>query len=126
MPDRLRELLDELEAEINRREMANPFTAGAIEQLHEQLFDDDDDDEYAHRVGMEMGIDAYNGARGMSTEAPEPCGHHCPPDCPRCGEDARAPKLKKQADGTGICSCPGGGFVVYPDEEGCGECGATW
>ena len=32
------------------------------------------------------GMDAYNDAmgHGVVTE-PEPCGHHCPWDCPRCG-----------------------------------------
>jgi hypothetical protein len=43
------------------------------------------DGEQAHEAGMMHGIDAYNEARGYDTEAPEPCGHHCPSDCPRCG-----------------------------------------
>lgn len=31
--------------------------------------------------------------------------------------------LRRQLDGTGICECDS---VIYPDEEGCAECGASW
>lgn len=27
------------------------------------------------------------GAMGYDTSSPEPCGHHCPSDCPRCGRE---------------------------------------
>lgn len=42
--------------------------------------------EMANEAGMLHGADAYNEAMGWDTSAPEPCGHHCPSDCPRCGE----------------------------------------
>ncbi len=29
------------------------------------------------------------GAMGYDTSSPEPCGHHCPSDCPRCGQEER-------------------------------------
>jgi len=51
--------------------------------------EDDDggegDDEAAILAGMERGAIGYNEARGYDTEEPEPCGHHCDYDCPRCG-----------------------------------------
>jgi len=37
-------------------------------------------------IGASYGAEAKNDARGQSLEAPEPCGHQCPYDCPRCGE----------------------------------------
>ena len=33
------------------------------------------------------GMSALNESRGYDTTAPDPCGHQCPPDCPRCGEE---------------------------------------
>ena len=33
------------------------------------------------------GMNALNESRGYDTTAPDPCGHQCPPDCPRCGEE---------------------------------------
>lgn len=33
------------------------------------------------------GMFAYNEARGYDTTSPDPCGHHCGYDCPRCGYD---------------------------------------
>ena len=50
--------------------------------------DDDEaegDNEAAILAGMEGGASGYNAARGYDTEEPEPCGHHCDSDCPRCG-----------------------------------------
>jgi hypothetical protein len=43
-------------------------------------------EERAMQAGMAGGVDAYNEARGYYVDSPEPCGHHCPSDCPRCGE----------------------------------------
>ena len=33
------------------------------------------------------GMRAFNEARGYDTTAPDPCGHHCGWDCPRCGDE---------------------------------------
>ena len=33
------------------------------------------------------GMFAYNEARGYDTTSPDPCGHHCGYDCPRCGDE---------------------------------------
>ena len=44
----------------------------------EDRFSDDD--------GLLYNADQQNDRRGWGSEAPEPCGHHCPSDCPRCGE----------------------------------------
>jgi hypothetical protein len=44
--------------------------------------------EEAILAGMEFGMDAYNERMGYDLSAPEPCGHHCSYDCPRCGDDA--------------------------------------
>ena len=52
--------------------------------------DDDDDDwakEITNEAGMAHGVHAFNEARGYDTTAPDPCGHHCGSDCPRCGGD---------------------------------------
>ena len=43
-------------------------------------------DEYAIEAGMLHGIDEYNEATGNGAYSPEPCGHHCTDDCPRCFE----------------------------------------
>ena len=48
--------------------------------------DDFDDSEFAMQQGMAFGTDGYNDAMGYDLSAPEPCGHHCGSDCPRCGD----------------------------------------
>lgn len=45
-----------------------------------------DDEEYAMQQGMAFGTDGYNEAKGYDLSTPEPCGHHCGSDCPRCGD----------------------------------------
>jgi len=42
-------------------------------------------DELAMEAGMLHGVNAYNEAMGWDVSFPEPCGHHCQSDCPRCG-----------------------------------------
>lgn len=42
--------------------------------------------EYEMLMAMEFGVDGLNEARGYDTSEPEPCGHHCGSDCPRCGD----------------------------------------
>ncbi len=57
---------------------------------HESPVEDDVLDwrrEMAMEAGMAGGTDAYNETMGWDTSAPEPCGHHCPSDCPRCGDN---------------------------------------
>lgn len=46
-----------------------------------------DREEFAMQQGMAFGVGAYNEAMGYDTSSPEPCGHHCPSDCPRCGRE---------------------------------------
>jgi hypothetical protein len=41
----------------------------------------------ARQAGMAFGVQGYNDALGYDTQPPEPCGHHCDSDCPRCGDD---------------------------------------
>jgi hypothetical protein len=65
-------LADEAEAAYEDQ-MASAYAA-------EDRFSDDDDD------GLGYNADQQNDRRGWGSEAPEPCGHHCPSDCPRCGE----------------------------------------
>jgi len=48
--------------------------------------DDADDSEFAMQQGMAFGTDGYNDAMGYDLSTPEPCGHHCGSDCPRCGD----------------------------------------
>jgi hypothetical protein len=48
--------------------------------------DDFDDSEFAMQQGMAFGTDGYNDAMGYDISTPEPCGHHCGSDCPRCGD----------------------------------------
>ena len=48
--------------------------------------DDFDDSEFAMQQGMAFGTDGYNDAMGYDLSTPEPCGHHCGSDCPRCGD----------------------------------------
>ena len=43
--------------------------------------------EIAIEAGMLHGVDAYNEVMGYDTHGPEPCGHQCHSDCPRCGCD---------------------------------------
>lgn len=45
-----------------------------------------DQKEAATLAGMDHGVRGYNEAMGWDTTSPEPCGHHCTSDCPRCGE----------------------------------------
>ena len=45
------------------------------------------DEDYQLEIGMCLGVQAYNEARGCGLEEPEPCGHHCSSECPRCGEE---------------------------------------
>ena len=45
-------------------------------------------EELAAEAFARGGMGAYNEARGFDSQSPEPCGHHCGWDCPRCGEDA--------------------------------------
>ncbi len=40
--------------------------------------------ERARLLGMAFGTRAYNDAMGYGGSSREPCGHHCPSDCPRC------------------------------------------
>jgi hypothetical protein len=63
-------LADEAEAAYENQ-MAAAYAA-------EDRFSDDD--------GLLYNADQQNDRRGWGGEAPEPCGHHCPSDCPRCGE----------------------------------------
>ena len=42
--------------------------------------------EEATETGMLHGIDAYNDSMGQGLRSPDPCGHHCTDDCPRCYE----------------------------------------
>jgi hypothetical protein len=62
-------LADEAEAAYENQ-MAAAYAA-------EDRFDDD---------GLLYNADQQNDRRGWGSEAPEPCGHPCPSDCPRCGE----------------------------------------
>lgn len=48
--------------------------------------DEQERQELANEAGMLHGTDAYNEAMGYDTSTPDPCGHHCPSDCPRCGD----------------------------------------
>lgn len=48
--------------------------------------DDFDDSEFAMQQGMAFGTDGYNDAMGYDLSTPEPCGHHCGSNCPRCGD----------------------------------------
>lgn len=48
--------------------------------------DDADDSEFAMQQGMAFGTDGYNDAMGYDLSTPEPCGHHCGSNCPRCGD----------------------------------------
>lgn len=43
--------------------------------------------EMAMEAGMGLGVGAYNDMMGGDSYSPDPCGHHCGADCPRCGED---------------------------------------
>ena len=49
--------------------------------------DDTQREELAREAFARGGMGAYNEARGYDSYSPEPCGHHCDYDCPRCGED---------------------------------------
>ena len=46
----------------------------------------DDEAERVNLAGMTHGVAGRNEAAGYDLTPPEPCGHHCPWDCPRCGE----------------------------------------
>ena len=84
---------DEGEDEGDDEEGANPKPFGKppiseiIPDWDKDIDEEDDegDDEAATLAGMEGGAIGYNEARGYDTEEPEPCGHHCDYDCPRCG-----------------------------------------
>ncbi len=43
--------------------------------------------EQANEAGMAHGVRGYNDAMGYDLGSPDPCGHQCGWDCPRCGED---------------------------------------
>jgi hypothetical protein len=43
--------------------------------------------EQAIEAGMLHGVRGYNNSMGCDLGAPDPCGHQCDWDCPRCGED---------------------------------------
>lgn len=84
-------------AEINVLSNAtptNPYRRGALEQLFDEVsaadVDTTDVDDWiterATQAGMEGGVQAYNDAMGYDLTAPDPCGHHCGSDCPRCGD----------------------------------------
>ena len=49
--------------------------------------DRSDRNERAMEAGMLGGVGAYKEAMGFDSYTPEPCGHHCGSNCPRCGED---------------------------------------
>lgn len=57
-----------------------------LDTLEASEQDELDRQEIAREAGMLHGVDAYNEAMGYDTSPPEPCGHHCPSDCPRCGD----------------------------------------
>ena len=46
------------------------------------------------QIGMTFGADALNDARGWGSYSPGPCGHHCPWNCPSCGEGTVVPRRK--------------------------------
>ena len=45
-----------------------------------------DASDHAEQIGMAFGAAAQNDARGWGSYDPGPCGHHCPWNCPSCGE----------------------------------------
>lgn len=58
--------------------------------LDEAALDADEGESEARMIGMELGIDAYNDARGMSTGHPpycDQCGYHHATSCCRDDED---------------------------------------
>ena len=70
---------------------AQPQTWTALlASMIDEVYSDDDtdeaDSEAAMLAGMGGGIRAYNEVRGHDAYTPEPCGHHCGDDCPRCGD----------------------------------------
>lgn len=58
-----------------------------LDSLESYEADEQDRKEIAQQEGMLHGVDAYNEVMGYDTSAPEPCGHHCPSNCPRCGDE---------------------------------------
>jgi hypothetical protein len=57
-----------------------------VQEVKEKDYREEEKRERAYEAGMLYGVEAYNDAMGYSLAAPEPCGHHCMSDCPRCGE----------------------------------------
>lgn len=51
-----------------------------------------DASDHAEQIGMAFGAAAQNDARGWGSYDPGPCGHHCPWNCPSCGEYAPTPQ----------------------------------
>ena len=49
---------------------------------------------HAEQIGMSFGAAAMNDARGWGSYSPPPCGHHCPWNCPSCGEGTTVPRRK--------------------------------
>lgn len=49
--------------------------------------DDMQDMEMVSEAFARGGMTAVNEYRGHDSYNPEPCGHHCDEDCPRCGYD---------------------------------------
>lgn len=48
--------------------------------------DPEDDDGLWHQEALQQHRMAF-GCVDAIDDPPEPCGHHCGSDCPRCGED---------------------------------------
>jgi hypothetical protein len=56
-----------------------------VEATEENRYEHMARSETAMQAGMAFGVQGYNEAMGSDSETPEPCGHHCHSDCPRCG-----------------------------------------
>jgi hypothetical protein len=68
------------------------------------------------QIGMTFGADALNDARGWGSYSPEPCGHHCPWNCPSCGEGTVVPRRKATVKVKPVVRC-GTGWNFQEEED---------
>jgi hypothetical protein len=79
--------LEDFDPDMEGVDVIGPITIDDVKFLDLNNNEEETNNELAQEAGMLYGIEAYNEARGYDTTSPEPCGHHCQSDCPRCGRE---------------------------------------
>ena len=70
----------------------------------------------AAQIGMTFGAGGANDARGWGSYSPGPCGHHCPWNCPTCGEGTTVPRRKATVKVKPVVRC-GTGWNFEEEED---------